>query len=183
VKTIPGDRRVRLTWTLPGDADLAEVTIARSRRGVAAVVVYQGMDTSFTDRRLQNGVTYRYVLSSRDQAGNGSPGITVWGRPRVQLLRAPANDAVISGPPVLRWRAIARATYYNVQVWRDGRKILSRWPNAPSFALRSSWFYAGTRHALTPGRYVWYVWPGFGDRAAARYGRLLGRRSFTVVAP
>jgi hypothetical protein len=183
VKALPGNRHVRLTWTLPADADLAEVTIARSRRGVAPAVVYRGLGTSFTDRRLRNGVIYRYVLTSRDEAGNLSAGVAVSARPRVQLLRAPANGAVLSTPPVLRWAAIARATYYNVQVWRDGRKVLSRWPSATSFALRSGWFYAGTRFAFTPGSYVWYVWPGFGDRAASRYGRLLGRRSFTVPAP
>jgi hypothetical protein len=32
---------------------------------------------------------------------------------------------------------------------------------------------------LTPGRYDWYVWPGFGRRAAERYGHLIVHRKFT----
>jgi hypothetical protein len=33
---------------------------------------------------------------------------------------------------------------------------------------------------LSPGKYVWFVWPGFGDLARADYGRLLGRNTFRV---
>jgi hypothetical protein len=29
--------------------------------------------------------------------------------------------------------------------------------------------------------YRWYVWPGFGDFTAAKYGRSLGGSSFVVV--
>jgi hypothetical protein len=32
---------------------------------------------------------------------------------------------------------------------------------------------------LTPGRYHWYVWPGFGKRSDRRYGRLLVSRQLT----
>ena len=34
---------------------------------------------------------------------------------------------------------------------------------------------------LSPGSYRWYVWPGFGARAAVDYGELLGFSSFTIV--
>jgi hypothetical protein len=35
---------------------------------------------------------------------------------------------------------------------------------------------------LKPGRYRWYVWPGYGSRAAIVYGRLIGMARFTVTS-
>ncbi len=32
-----------------------------------------------------------------------------------------------------------------------------------------------------PGRYRWYVWPGFGARSKTRYGPLLGGSFFFVA--
>ena len=40
--------------------------------------------------------------------------------------------------------------------------------------------FAGHAQTLAPGRYRWYVWPGFGARAERRFGRLVGSRSFVV---
>ena len=31
---------------------------------------------------------------------------------------------------------------------------------------------------LRDGTYLWYVWPGFGDRERGRYGRMLGSATF-----
>jgi hypothetical protein len=177
-----GNRRVTLNWRLPADSDLAHVLIVRSSRGSAPTTVYRGTGRTFTDRRLRNGVLYRYVLRTADRSGNRSAGVRVSARPRVQLLISPPDGAARSTPPVLRWAAVPRATYYNVQLWRGGRKILSRWPSRRALSLRSRWSYKGASYRLTPGAYLWYVWPGFGDRADERYGRMLGRRSFTIVA-
>jgi hypothetical protein len=70
-----------------------------------------------------------------------------------------------------------------VQLYRDGQKILTVWPKAHSFRLQASWTYQGRRYTLTPGRYRWYVWPGFGSLSANRYGKLIGSRSFVVLRP
>ncbi|MBV9805388.1 MAG: hypothetical protein JO130_19470 [Solirubrobacterales bacterium] len=77
---------------------------------------------------------------------------------------------------------IARAdtTYYNVQSYRDGAKILSVWPAKARLLLRRRWRYDGHRYRLKPGRYRWYVWPGFGKRRAARYGPMIGSSTFVV---
>jgi hypothetical protein len=100
--------------------------------------------------------------------------------PAVPLF-APANGARLSAPPLLRWRANSRARYYNVQLWRAGRKILSRWPTEPRLALRATWRYRGRTYRLSPARYRWYVWPGFGPRDSARYGRLITQATFVIV--
>ncbi len=119
-----------------------------------------------------------------------TPGVT---RPKVNkpkvtkpavtkpALTSPALGARVSAPPVLAWGPVPKATYYNVQLYRDGRKILTIWPSSTSFRLQSSWTYDGRTYRLTPGRYRWFVWPGFGPRSETRYGKLLGGRTFVVI--
>jgi hypothetical protein len=184
---------VTLTWVPPGDPDFERVSITRITPGktVRRSTIYEGGARSITDRGLVNGVRYRYRLTTRDKAGNTSAGIEVAATP--EALLAPLDGAKVASPPVLRWQPIRRATYYNVQLWRvetSGQaqaarlvKILSAWPSAPSLKLKSRWTFAGKSYRFRPGRYRWYVFPGWGKRAVARYGAFLGENTFTVVAP
>ncbi len=97
-------------------------------------------------------------------------------------LIAPADGAVVKGrkPPVLRWTPIQGADYYNVQLFREGRKILSAWPTRARLALKRAWRYRGRRVRLEAGEYKWLVWPGQGTRSKADYGERIGVRKFTV---
>ena len=94
---------------------------------------------------------------------------------------SPKDTARLKRPPKLRWKRVAGATYYNVQLWRDGVKLLSFWPIRTSLQLKRRWSYQGRRYVLTPGTYRWYVWPGLGARADVRYGTILGRQTFTLT--
>jgi hypothetical protein len=98
-----------------------------------------------------------------------------------RALIAPASGANLSSPPLLKWAAIAKASYYNVQVYKNGHKVLSIWPRASSFRLTRGWKFGGVKRRLAPGTYTWYVWPGFGHLAAAKYGRLIGKGTFKIV--
>jgi hypothetical protein len=106
------------------------------------------------------------------------------------LLAAPQADAAVRRalprpgaisptPPLLRWRFVPGAERYNVQLYRGGKKILSRWPTRARFQLRWSWRYGGHRYRLRPAIYRWYVWPWFGSR----YGRLRVRSWFVRGVP
>jgi hypothetical protein len=101
-------------------------------------------------------------------------------RPR-DPLTAPREGGRVSSPPLLRWIPQVKASFYNVQVYRlvDGqwRKVLSAWPSSPRLQMR--WRWSGGRFVV--GRYLWYVWPGFGTPADARYGRLIGSSTFSRV--
>jgi hypothetical protein len=141
------------------------------------VLVYSGSASSFTDRRLKNGVRYRYTLTGFDDARNAATS-AVATRPTGPLISPPAAGTV-TAPPRLTWIPVEQATYYNVQLWRRG-KILSAWPKGTSLQLRRSWAYGGRRHKLEPGHYRWYVWPGYGRIADKKFGRLLGSSSFVV---
>jgi hypothetical protein len=83
--------------------------------------------------------------------------------------------------PLLRWTAIRGASYYNFQLYRNGKKILNIWPTHASVQLTRSWRFNGRWYWLTPGRYAWYVWPGFGRAAARRYGRAIGHHTLVIT--
>jgi hypothetical protein len=173
-------RRVSLAWTTPIDVDYDRVRIWRKRGAAGAWtrLADRVAADSFIDRTVANHVLYRYRIQSFDKAGNLSAAaeVAAWPSPIV----SPAYNAVVHSPPLLDWRSAPRATYYNMQVWRNGRKILSVWPLRSQYRLRSAWTFRGWRYTLSAGRVVVYVWPGFGSKAAVRYGPLYGRTVFTV---
>ena len=185
LKVVPGSGFVRLAWGAVSGATRYLVYRSQgSSRSLAeghADVVYNGTATTYTDRGLKNGVEYRYVVVSQDAAGNQSAGVAAAAMPRLNLLRSPNDGARLKTPPKFVWTGNAEASYYNVQLYRGDQKILSSWPVAATMKLKRSWKYEGRRFTLTKGVYRWYVWPGFGGRAAVDYGELLGSNSFSMI--
>jgi Ca2+-binding RTX toxin-like protein len=98
-------------------------------------------------------------------------------------LIAPSAGAVVRAgrPPLLRWTPVRSARYYNVQLFRNRHKVLSAWPSRPRYRLKPRWSYRGRQRRLAPGRYRWAVWPGFGPRSRADYGRRMGPSTFEVL--
>jgi hypothetical protein len=82
---------------------------------------------------------------------------------------------------VLRWVGAKGATYYNVQLFRNGKKVMSVWPLGATLKVPRAWSLDGHRYKLVRGTYRWYVWPGIGARSKAKYGRLLGGSFFRVA--
>jgi hypothetical protein len=46
--------------------------------------------------------------------------------------------------------------------------------------LHRTWRFHGRRRHLKAGHYRWFVWPGFGARAAHRYGPLVAHLGFYI---
>ena len=178
-----GDQSVSLSWQTAGDlAPIASIVVTRTGGTTAAGVatVYSGDASGFEDTHVRNGVGYAYTITARDLAGNVAVQ-TVRATPAARLL-SPAPNAHVTSPPTLSWTAAPGATYYNVQLFRgDPTKLLSLWPGQASLRLRPMWRFGGRRYRLKPGRYTWYVWPGFGKRKGARYGHMIGSGTFVVV--
>lgn len=176
-----GYRVLRLAWARPADADFDHfgVFVSTSAKSQPRLLVYRGTRGSYTNRRLNNALYYRYAVMSYDHAGNASRGRLI-SVPPSTLLRSPPNGGAVKRPPLLAWIKIPNATYYNAQLYRGSQKVLSAWPNRARLKLARSWLYAGRRFQLRSGLYRWYVWPGFGPRAAGRYGQPLGQGTFTV---
>jgi hypothetical protein len=163
------DRSVTLAWKVSADA--AAIKVLRARGGAAArVTLYDGKRlATYTDKRIVIGDKYTYTVEAVDAAGNVASESSA-AAPSAPLI-APRQAARVRGGVSFRWRATAHATYYNVQIWRDGKKILSAWPAGTTY------------HAprLTPGRYSWIVWPGFGARTRHRYGGAIGKSTFVIT--
>ena len=186
VQAKPGDGSVRLAWAPVAGAKKYLVYRSESgQRRTTAVgqgqLVYTGTATTFTDRGLQNGIEYRYVVVAEDAAGNQSAGAAIVVVPRRDLLVSPKDGARLRKAPKLVWKRDAEADYYNAQLLLDGVKILSVWPTRGAFVLHKAWKFQGRTYKLKPGVYRWYVWPGYGARSAVDYGGLLGSRSFQIV--
>jgi hypothetical protein len=173
VRLRPANRLVVLTWRLSGAAG---VRISRS----PGKVLYEGGGRRFSDRSVENGVRYRYSLTAIDPAGN-SVGRTVSGIPRPALYAPARGEHVNAQASVLfAWLPAERASYYNLQLWHEGRIVAAAWPGSPSYRLRSRWRFRGRTYRLEPGLYTWYVWPGLGKRRLGHYGRMLGKSTFVV---
>lgn len=172
-----GNGSAVLRWKAP--PDLTDVAVERSpgRGGASASSVFKGRASAFRDAQLRNGVHYRYTLRSLDGAGNAASTVVVVS-PRA--LYAPKPGVRARAGTVLRWSPVRGASYYNVQLYRSGRKVLTWWPTGPQYRLSSHWRYAGATIRLQPGRYRWYVWPGRGAPSTRRYGPLLGSSAFVV---
>ena len=175
-------RRLALSWGTPATfgADLVVVLRSTSPKKQPTREVYRGSGSRYVDTNFENGVYHRYRIVATDKAGNVGAPVDVQVAPGALLL-APKEGATLHSPTTLRWRAAPKATFYNVQLWRGGKKVLSTWPRGTQVKMSRSWTYLGHRYRLTPGKYTWYVWPGFGPLAQGRYGGLLGQGTFRIV--
>jgi hypothetical protein len=196
VKAELNAKGIILKWQSSKDTFSVAVVRRPGLKGKKPSMVYSGKAPAFTDRRLRKGVKYRYTVTAYDEAENAAvKGIAVKSdlsvnvrpptvtRPstRKPALTRPALGARVKAPPLLAWTAVSKATYYNVQLFLGGKKILTAWPTGTSFQVPQSWRFQGRTYRLRPGTYRWYVWPGYGARSASRYGKLVGSRTFVVT--
>ena len=168
----------RLGWKKPADAVLVRIDRVPGVNGAKKTRVYRGNGQAFVDRTVRKGVRYRYELTATDAAGNvAGAAITA---DAITALHTPVAGAVVRGPVRLAWEPDERARYYNVQLHRNGVKVLSVWPTKPELVLPKKWRYGGKQRLLLPGLYRWFVWPALGTRAQPRFGPSLGSSTFRV---
>jgi hypothetical protein len=161
----------RVSWKRTADIVRVEIVRRPGLNGARATTLYRGTGATFADSTVRDGVRYRYEVSAADRAGNVARR-TVAAHQRALLYSPVAGAVVAPGRLVLRWQASAGARFYNVQLFRNGVKVLTAWPRAVTLAVPA--------RLLTPGRYRWYVWPSRGTRERPRYTRPLGTSHFTV---
>jgi hypothetical protein len=169
----------KIVWQRSSDAVLVELERSPGINGRKKTIVYQGNGVSFTDKTVREGVRYRYEIRASDVAGNMVQK-AVTAEIATPALYKPATGAAVRAPLVLAWEAVKGATFYNVQLYRNGKKVLTFWPKTATFRVGKTWRYAGKLQRLERGRYNWYVWDARGTRAKPRYGKLLGSNTFIV---
>ena len=165
--------RLALGWTPAPGTD--HVVVLRSTRAkhVASTQVYSGAARSYVESKFVNAKYHAYRITSYDTAGNASAALDIT-VPASALLLSPLDKGRVHKAPTFRWLAVKKARYYNLQLWRNGEKILSRWPRSAKLKLTRTWKFSGRRYRLRPGYYVWFVWPGFGAPAKGIYGKPVG---------
>jgi hypothetical protein len=167
-----------VTWKSSSTADTA--VVQRWQRGSKKQpVVFRGAGGSFMDKKVAAGLEYMYAVQTFDQAGNASKRLLVPGLAKIVTMRRLPYVPRVADQPILRWRAIRGASYYNVQLYRGSKRVFASWPIKNHLGLPAKWKWAGKWRHLTPGRYRWYVWAGLGKRSFARY-RTLGSAQFIV---
>jgi hypothetical protein len=187
------DGTATLMWTASSDTKEIDINRAPGLGGAATSTVYSGLASRFEDTGVQNKVKYVYTITGLDEAGNKAVDtVTIVPGPK---LYSPARGVSLSSPPLLAWRAVSGASYYNLQLYYGvgkafrriasvdvtGRKVLSAWPLKPRYRLAKTWKYKGKKRALSRGHYRWYVYPGIGKRSANKYGPLVGSSDFYVT--
>jgi len=194
------------SWTIDATAPQTTIDSAPALRTTArsAVFTFSASESATFQCRLDGGSfapcgspssyaglasgVHRFAVRAIDAAGNvdATPAGSEWTVAVVtrtvarSALFAPAAGARVTRPPLLRWRPVRGATYYNVQLYRAGRKVLTAWPTQTRLQLRAQWRFNGRAQRLEPGVYRWYVWPGRGQITARRYGKVLGSSTFVV---
>ena len=180
VRVRSSGRLVSLRWKSSRNAYFL-ITRSPATSDVPTRVVYRGARASFTDRTVKRGVKYDYTIKAIDRAGNFAAK-TVSATARAPLF-APAPDVRLYAPRsiLFAWEAVPQTSYYNIQLWLNGEKVLSAWPSLARYRLATPWVYAGVGRYLLAGRYTWYIWPGRGRRSLGTYRPLLGFSNFVVI--
>jgi hypothetical protein len=80
----------------------------------------------------------------------------------------------------IRWTQVPGATYYNLVLWREGERVLDLWPTSARARLPRSGSAGRADRGLSPGRYLWFVYPGFGAKASQHYGALAGSGQLVI---
>ena len=176
-KAVTGTVSVRLRWVKPKASDLARIVVVLNRERPPRTpadgkIVYKGLGTS-TSLRLTIGDTGYVALYAYSRGGNYSlPARKVVSLAPLIPLR-PTTGSSVRTAPRLTWKAQGRTAYYNVQVFRNGSRVLTGWPSKPAFSI--------PRGKLRPGTYVWFVWPAVRHPGKpATFGRLIGRATFVL---
>ncbi len=169
-----------LHWVKPTAADLDRMVVVlnlkRAPVGPAdGKAVYHGLGTSAKVKLLPGQVGY-FAVYAYDHSGNYSHSPL---RKKVSLaslisLRPLSGSPVSVSTPVLTWKAAKGSTYYNVQVFHNGKHVVVGWPSKASYRIPPGMLKSGT--------YVWYVWPAVQHaNSSPTFGKLIGRATFTYT--
>jgi hypothetical protein len=167
-----------LRWINPVAADLDRIVVVlnlkRASVGPAdGKTIYHGLGTA-AKLKLRAGQTGYVAVYAFDHSGNYSAKplrkvVTLAG---LIPLRPLSGSVVRDARPQLSWKASKGSTYYNVQVFHNGRRMLVGWPSKASYTIPAGKLKAGT--------YVWFVWPAVQHKGASpSFGKLIGRATFT----
>lgn len=87
------------------------------------------------------------------------------------------TESDASKPVRLQWREVRGADFYDVVLWREGRRVTDLWPKTNAVAIENT---GDGATALGPGTYQWFVFPAFNEDGSTRFGASVARGKFRV---
>jgi hypothetical protein len=174
-KASTGTVPVTLRWVKPTASDLARVVVVLNLRHAPhspsnGSTIYHGLGSSAVLKLAAGGTGY-VALFAYDHSGNVSkPAQKVVSLAPLIPLR-PFTGSTVTTAPRLTWTSQKATAYYNVQLFRNGTRVLTGWPSQAAFTIPAG--------KLKPGTYVWFVWPAIRHATGApTFGTLIGRATF-----
>ena len=167
-----------LRWAKPTAPDLDRIVLVLNLAHAPSKPsdgrsIYHGLGTS-AKIKLKAGQTAYLALFAYDHAGNFSaaPARKVINLASLIPLRPLTGSVVRTSTPMLTWTVAKGASYYNLQLFINGRRALVAWPSNAHYKIP-----AGKVKAA--GTYVWYVWPFVAQKTGGvTFGKLIGRATF-----
>ncbi len=171
--------RVTLRWVKPTARDLDHVIVVLNlahapKNPTDGTLMYSGLGDSAV-LRLRSGRSGYVAVFAYDQSDN----VSKPARKRISaaspVALLPLKGAVVDAAPHLTWTAKKDSAYYNVQIFRNGQRVLIAWPSRASYNV--------PKGKLASGTYVWFVWPAVKSGGASpKFADLIGRSTFVVKA-
>jgi hypothetical protein len=106
------------------------------------------------------------------ETGDGASDAT----PKADVRVTPPTEAVADIN--LRWPRAKGADFYNVVLWRSGRRVVDLWPRTNRVQLADGATSDGRK--LAPGRYQWFAFAAFKNGAKTRFGHSLANGEFRI---
>ena len=117
VRTSPGNSQVGLTWAASSGATSYHVKRSTTSGGPYTVIASPDFE-GYTDMGVSNNVTYYYVISAVNSAGESGNSIQVSAKPtNIAVPAAPSTISAKAGNAMvsLSWSASATSTIYRVK--------------------------------------------------------------------
>lgn len=104
--------------------------------------------------------------AGRDTSRDGS-GSRAKARPE-SSTRPTESGARSNAPRLLAWAPVAGAEQYHVELFDGAARVFSANTRRPRISIPTSWRFEGRMRRLSPGTYLWYVWPVVSGRQSTQ---------------
>jgi hypothetical protein len=173
-KTAAAIVTLTLRWVNADPANLASVLVVLNldhapKRPSDGTRIYRGLRTS-TGVTMRAGDTGYLALYTYAKGGKVSAPARTKVSLRSLIPLRPLTGSVLHSVPLLSWRGRKDSAYYNLQLYRNGKRVLVAWPSHASYRPPAS--------VMVPGTYVWYVWPALRNGGSATFSSRIGRATF-----